>query len=77
MSERRCEAVLVVGRPLVFFIVPGGVEHRAGFDEGDVDAELRENLYHGSAAGAGTDYDDVKDGSVSLHLWSGLHTAPA
>ena len=52
-------AVIVIVRPFMFFVVFGRVEHRASFDESDIDAELRQNLHHRATACARTNDHNV------------------
>ena len=59
--------VHLVGQHVLLEIL-GGIEHRSGFEQRDVDAEIGENLDSRAAAGAGADDDDVEYLGTALDL---------
>jgi hypothetical protein len=55
-------------RPFVFLEVPDGVQRPAGFQKGDFEPELGQDVHRRAAACAGTDYHDVEDLGRSNNL---------
>ena len=52
----------------MLFEILGRVEHRAGFEQGDIDAQIREDLHGRSAAGTRSDHDYVVYGAAAINL---------
>ena len=57
----------LVGEHMLFEIL-GRIEHGTGFEQGDVDAEIGQDLDGGAAAGAGADHDHVEHLGTTLDL---------
>ena len=52
----------------VLLKIPGGIEHGAGFEQSDVNAEVGEDLDGGAAAGARADDDHVERLGTTIDL---------
>ncbi len=60
--------------PHVLLEILCGIEHRAGFEQGDVDAEIGENFDCRAASGAGADDHDVENLGSACNLEHGVHS---
>src|SRR5262245_4706417 len=54
--------------PQVFFEVAGGVQHRSGFEQGDLNAQIGQDLHNRASSGPGADDHHVVDGSTDGRL---------
>jgi hypothetical protein len=61
---------------LVLLELFGDVEHGTGFEQGALDTVIGEDTDRRSAAGAGTDHDDVENFGATLYLWHPNILAP-
>ena len=62
--------VLVWG--VMFFEVASRIDHGTGFEQQDIDAEVRQDLDHRPPTRAGADHDDIVYRTAALYLHDDL-----
>ncbi len=72
-SEITCASVSrasmrIIVRPLMFFEISLGMEHRSGFEERHADTEIRQDLGNRAASRSGSDDDNVVDRGAAGNL---------